>query len=119
LIERHICGAGKFLAACDAESGELQQVSCDFCDKRGNVELKSVRAGPGGGDAVDDGGFLYIDSITVDKKHREGALATEVAAAAVRHLLTSTELADRWSIAVYVAPSPFVNSDVIVNNALC
>jgi hypothetical protein len=119
LIERHICGAGKFLAACDAESGELQQVSCDFCDKRGNVELKSVRAGPGGGDAVDDGGFLYIDSITVDKKHREGALATEVAAAAVRHMLTSTELAERWSIAVYVAPPPFVNSDVIVNDALC
>ena len=99
LIDRDRAGS-MFHSACDAESGELQEIGCVLFSSSGAPRHPVLKSD----DSVARGGFMYIDRFKVDAKHRVDG-ATDVGAAALRALLSCPELSGRWTVASYIADS--------------
>lgn len=99
LIDREAAGP-IFHSACDAESGELQEMGCALFSSSGKPRYPALKNDA----SARHGGFLYIASFNLDAQHREGG-ATDIGAAAIRALLTSAEIDSRWSVASYIADS--------------
>ena len=99
LIDRDRAGS-MFHSACDAESGELQEIGCVLFSSSGAPRHPVLKSD----DSVARGGFMYIDRLKVDAKHRVDG-ATDVGAAALRALLSCPELSGRWTVASYIADS--------------
>jgi hypothetical protein len=97
LVDRD-CG-DMFHTACDAESSELQAMSCFFFGRRGQARYPALKSDRSVGR---QGGFLYIGTFSVDAAHRSGG-STDVGCAAIRALLSCEELAGRWTVAAYIA----------------
>lgn len=97
LVDRDRCGR-RFHSVCDAESGELQSISCLFFGSSGQPRYSALKSDP----SAETGGFLYIKTFHVDAAHRTCG-STDVGSAAIRALLSCAELAGRWTVAAYIA----------------
>ena len=104
LIDRDRAGS-MFHSACDAESGELQEFGCVLFSSSGAPRHPVLKSD----DSVARGGFMYIDRLKVDAKHRVDG-ATDVGAAALRALLSCPELSGRWTVASYIADSTAIQT---------
>ncbi|KAJ1457021.1 hypothetical protein M885DRAFT_516652 [Pelagophyceae sp. CCMP2097] len=89
---------GNFHAACDAESGELQEVGVTFFARNGRTpRLEAVKAlGP----EVGRGAFVYMDSFRIDDAVKDAR--SDVATEALRQLFSHEALAGEWGLCVYI-----------------
>ena len=86
-----------FHSLVDYYDDELADVGFKFCDRAGKPRLGAVKAAGDNG----TGGFLYIKKFKIDPEYRSNG-ATDAGATALRLLLTTGRLAERWSLAVYI-----------------
>merc|ERR1712129_178490 len=71
VIDRDFEPKWDFWELCDSESQELHQLSATFCDTEGKVSYKDIDGlDRKAGRNASRGGFLYIQMISIEKKHR-------------------------------------------------
>ena len=99
IINRFLCG-GNFHSDCDEISQEMQGCGVGLMDHNGRVR-NHLRDSIGGKTAVDEGGFLYIENIKVEKEHR----GQEVGLLMLQALLRDSALERLWTFAA-IMPSP-------------
>ena len=99
LVNRSMAGSC-FHSACDAESGELQEISCLFFGSSGQPRYTALKSDA----SAKRGGFLYLATFEISAEHRVNG-ATDIGSAAIKALLSCAEVSGRWSVAAYIADS--------------
>jgi len=103
LVDREYAGP-HFHSACDAESGELQEMSCVLFGSSGKPRYPALKSDQ----SAKAGGFLYIGVWNIDAAY---CGTTDVGAQGIRALLNCPELDSRWSVASYIAEGRGADDD--------